>query len=121
MIKQQIETALANVLQRDIHIICNNKTIKQGKLINYSINDYVITFTIRNNKKQLKSYDMYYPYDMQIDNDKILFDYTVDTLSSQNEQLLDLLRATRPVKTHKHFDSVVSIFQAIWRRYTMHL
>lgn len=109
MIKQQIETALADMLQRDIHIICNCKTIKQGKLINYSINDYVITFTIRNNKKQLKSYDMYYPYDMQIDNDKILFDYTVDTLSSQNAQLLDLLRATRPVKTHKHFDSMVSI------------
>lgn len=109
MIKQQIETALADVLQRDIDIICNNKTIKQGKLINYHINDYVITFTLRNNKKQLKSYDMYYPYDVQVESNEILFDYTADTISSQNDRLLQLLHATKPTKTHKHFNSVVSI------------
>ena len=109
MMNKHIESALRGVLQRDINIVCNNKTIKQGKLINFSINDYVVSFTLRNNKDQLKNYDMYYPYDMAEGDDEILFDYTADTLSSQNEKLLDLLHSIKPVKTHKHYNSVVHI------------
>ena len=109
MISKHIESALCDVLQRDISIVCNNKTIKQGRLINFTINDYVMSFTLRNNKDQLKNYDMYYPYDMEQSDNEILLDYTADTLSSQNERLLDLLHSIKPEKTHKHYDSIVYI------------
>lgn len=109
MIKQKIEQALSGALQRDIQVICNNKTLKQGKLINYSCSDYVVSLTLRNNKSQLKNYDMYYPYDMCIHDNEIQFDYTMNTLSSENDHVLDLLSSVKSIKTHKHYDSVVCV------------
>ena len=104
--KKIIEQVLSVMLQRDVQLTCNNKNVKQGKLINYAVNDYVITLTIRNNKDQLKSYDVYYPYHVTQQENTVVFDYTVDTLTAGQQDLIDTVAAhSKEIKNHKLFDS----------------
>ncbi len=97
---------LAEMLQRDIHLTCNNKNIKQGRLINYAVNDYVISLTIRNNKDQLKNYDVYYPYNVEQHDNTVTFDYTIDTLTASQQGLQEVIAThSKDIKNHKLFDS----------------
>ena len=97
---------LSNMLQRDVHLTCNCKNIKQGKLINYAMNDYVISLTIKNNKDQLKNYDVYYPYEVTAENRTVTFDYTLETLTAGQSALQQsILSHSTNIKNHKLFDS----------------
>jgi hypothetical protein len=113
--KQQLEQIFSNRLQRNLQLQSNNKTIKQGKLINYTVNDYVVTLMLKNNKNQLKSYDLYHPYDIHVHDDQsVRLDYRVSTLttgqSALQEQIYTFLETT--VKNHKLYDSQVDIIIA---------
>ena len=98
------------MLQHDIQLNCNNKTIKQGKLINYSCDDYIGTLVLRNAKDQLKSYDLYYPYHVHTRNDDTLFDYRVSSFVAERTDLEDVINEhCKDIKTHKLFDQLVEL------------
>ncbi len=111
MMKEYIEEYLEPLLQCEVFFMLGPKKIKQGKLLVYTIKDYIISFTIRNNKNQLKSYDVYYPYDVYLDkNKRLVFDYTTDTLTTSNNELMELIELeTKDTKNHKLFDSLLTI------------
>ena len=104
--RKTIEQMLSMMLQRDLQLTSNNKNVKQGRLINFACNDYVITLTLKNAKKQLKSYDVYYPYNVTQESGTVVFDYTVDTLTAGQSGLIDvIMKHGKEIKNHKLFDS----------------
>jgi hypothetical protein len=100
-----IDKALASLLQHNIKLNVADKTIRQGKLILYTIKDYVVTITLRNHKKQLKTYDVYYPYRIEEVGRDIIFDYKLSTLFNDHDPLIDsLAEFAKNSKNHKLFD-----------------
>lgn len=67
------------ILQRDIEIVCERKTIRKGTFILYTIKDYVITLIIKTPTNN-KSYDVYYPFNVENIDSCIELDYTIDRL-----------------------------------------
>lgn len=111
--KQLIQQQLNDMLQHDVQLNCNNKTVKQGRLINYTCDDYVVTLILRNARDQLKSYDMYYPYDMSTHADGVTFDYRVATLVAERDDMHQTIsRYSRDNKTHKMYDQQVHLVRA---------
>ena len=98
------------MLQHDIQLNCNNKTIKQGKLINYSCDDYIVTLVLKNAKDQLKSYDLYYPYHVSMQDHNTLFDYRVSSFVAERGDLAQIINDyCKDIKTHKLFDQLVEL------------
>ena len=108
--KQLIQQQLNDMLQHDMQLNCNNKTVKQGRLINYTCDDYVVTLIIRNHRDQLKNYDMYYPYDVQPRKDGVTFDYRVSTLVAERDDMARCIsQYSQDNKTHKMYDQQVHL------------
>ena len=109
--RNNIEKYLTELLQRNISFVTERKTLKQGKLIIYTIKDYIISFTINTPKNQVKIYDVYYPYSIYYDDSKRLtFDYSIETLANGQEQLAEDI-INRAEKTHKLFNKKLLILQ----------
>lgn len=105
--KDQIDKALALLLQRDVKLMLGTKIIRQGKLLIYTINEYIITVTFKNPKKQVKVYDVYYPYNIYHNSNKdLVFDYSLEELTGGKIDMMEsLLSIGESQKTHKLFNS----------------
>lgn len=108
---EERQKILELLLQRDVHITCNNRILRKGKFILYTVKDYYITLLLKNNKDINKTYDIPYPFDMfyEEEKDNIVFDYTINSLSER----LDMINLIGTVMTgdssNKLFDSKVNI------------
>jgi hypothetical protein len=80
-------------LQKDINVLFNKKIIRKGKLILYTSKDFYISLIIKTNKDINKTFDIPYPFNMELDEEQsqIIFDYRLDILSLKNPKKLDIL------------------------------
>ncbi len=93
-----LEDACKHLLQRSIKITLNRrKLLRRGKLLLFNTKDHVITFTIKTHKGALRTYEIYYPYDVidKKDSKEIIFDYSLDSL------MIDDLLADKLLKKYK--------------------
>ncbi len=98
-----------NILQKKISIICNNKIIRQGRLLLLSQKDFYITFTI-SIKGQTKKYEVPYPFFIEVEPDKITLDYRIDTICSGNEKhRSDVEMVSKKFTPNKFFDNTIEI------------
>ena len=72
-----------DILQKAVIISCNNKILRQGKILLVSQKDFYITLTLEI-KGQMKKYEIPYPFKIEKTKDLITFDYTIDTLCRGN-------------------------------------
>ena len=90
-----------DILQKEVTITCNNKILRQGKILLVSQKDFYITLTmlIKGNQKK---YDIPYPFKIKKTKGLITFDYTIDTLCKENSSKTDLVNTIKkrfsPVK-----------------------
>jgi len=75
-------SAFDRILQRDITISCNKKIIRKGSFILYTIKDYVISIIIKTPTSN-KSYDIYYPFNVEVHDDMIELDYTLASIQRE--------------------------------------
>jgi hypothetical protein len=61
MLYEKLERHVNGLLQRKVEICLNNKTLKTGKLILFSVKDFYICFTLLINNAK-KVYEMPYPF-----------------------------------------------------------
>jgi hypothetical protein len=78
----QLVTYFDEILQSDIDITCDGKSVRKGTFILYTVKDYVITLILKTPTNN-KSYDIFYPFDVTSDNNIITLDYTIDKLTSR--------------------------------------
>lgn len=84
-----LEECLKHALQREF-ILQNkhtSKNLRKGKFLLYTIKDFYIMLLFINNKQEQKSYNMPVPYNVYLSDDSVIFDYTLDTLCYEREDL----------------------------------
>jgi hypothetical protein len=100
---------MGNILQKDIAIKCNNKILRQGTLMLLQPKDFYITFTIKI-KGLTKKYELPYPFAIDIEDNRLLFDYRIETLSNEHSFIEDNITDIKgDLNSNKLLDQVVVI------------
>lgn len=107
-----LEKTLNYFLQREVNFSIDNKSVKKGRLILCNIRDFYITFYLRHNNEQ-KRYELPYPFNVSITDQGIIFDYTLNTLSCNSDDMLYKLRSLTKKKNTKIYDNKVLITELI--------
>ena len=98
-----------DILQKNVTITCNNKILRQGKILLVSQKDFYITLTMLIKGVQ-KKYDIPYPFKIEKSKDLITFNYTVDTLCKDNQNKSDLVHTIKKrFNPIKFFDNNILI------------
>jgi hypothetical protein len=86
---ENIEQLIKPFLLRDISFNIDNKTVKTGKLILFSIKDFFCVFTLttpdRGNKRYI--YEIPYPFTTNTTISSLEFDYTLESFCLGNENI----------------------------------
>jgi len=83
---EKIEKDLTNLLLRDIVIYINPvKPLKQGKLKLFKVKDFYFSLSLENEKGDLKQYEIPFPFNSEVGNMHLKFDYRVDEFAKNNE------------------------------------
>jgi hypothetical protein len=102
---EHLESILNTLLQRNLNFQINNKIVKRGKLVLFSVKDYYITFFVKFGPLQ-KKYEVPFPYHVELleknNMKRVIFDYTIDRLSVPNSELFFKLKniTTKANKLH---------------------
>lgn len=108
---EKLEKSISHLLQRTIQFRVGDKILRKGKLIIFRVKDFYITFTFINDKGETKHYDVPYPFSLKTTETGAHFDYTLNSLSGGNSQLLWRLKVLNRVKRNKLYDNVLDIVQ----------
>jgi hypothetical protein len=105
MFKDKIYKSFDSLLQREIIVKCNNKSIKHGLLKIVDFKDFFLYLTIET-KGSLKTLELYYPFNVQIENNVLILDYTIKSLTNGKKTLTYLNYIT---SNSKFLDNTVEI------------
>lgn len=110
---EEIEQSISPLLLTDITFSIENKLVKRGKLILFSVKDFFCVFTLANSEKANKRiiYEIPYPFTITANISSATFDYTLNEFSLGNSRIVDTVDRLKFSKTSKFFDKrvVVSI------------
>jgi hypothetical protein len=106
MSKEDIHNAIDDTLQRNVEFRCKGKILKTGKVINVNYKNFLINFTLEI-KDSLKSYDLYYPFDVQLNSKRLLLDYRIDSLIQDKLNCDCFAKLT---SSSKLFNDVVEVY-----------
>lgn len=88
---EEIEESIKPFLLMNIEFILDDKKIKSGKFMLFTVRDFFCIFTFLDLQKNKKTvYELPYPFNIQATNNGIIFDYTLDTFCEKN---IDITRA----------------------------
>tara|TARA_R100000951_G_scaffold65264_1_gene55086 strand:- start:5107 stop:5505 length:399 start_codon:yes stop_codon:yes gene_type:complete len=89
----------------------HNKPIKAGKLKLYRLKDFYIQFDIDVGTDINKIYEVPYPFKTFVceSSRRVIFDYTIKTLSSNNSELFYKLKLMSKQKKTKFYNSYLAI------------
>lgn len=103
-----IEQTINTLLQKQINFVVDNKSIKKGRLMLFNVKDFHLIFILKIGNEQ-KRYEIPYPFNIKIEDKKIVLDYTIDALSQRNDTLLYKIMGLNRKKTSKLFDAKLFI------------
>jgi hypothetical protein len=82
---EEIEDLIKPLLLTHIDFLLENKKIKSGKFILFSVRDFFCVFTFHDTLKNKKIiYEIPYPFNVYTTNGGVIFDYTVNTFCEKN-------------------------------------
>lgn len=103
-----IENIFNNFLQRNITFLVDGKSIKKGKLVLFNVKDFHLIFVLNVGNDQ-KKYEVPYPFAVNMEESKLVLDYTLDTLSQNNDTLLYKIMGLNRKKNSKLFNTKMII------------
>lgn len=106
----QLTSRFDDILQHDIEIKLGKKIIRKGTFILYTVKDFVITMHLKASNTN-KQYDIFYPFDVQIDKQSITLDYSINCLQrrSNNNLYTSLQSVNCANNTSKFLDQQLMI------------
>lgn len=104
-----ISEKLDTCLQRDVEIVLENKTIRKGTFILYTIKDYYLSIILKTPHTN-KSYDILYPFDVEIDQNRISFSYdTAALIANQYTHISDNIKEIAAETSNKFINKTLHI------------
>jgi hypothetical protein len=108
---ENIERSVNNFLQNNLCFALENKILKRGKLILFSIKDFYCTFTLicqeKNNKKII--FEIPYPFAFLHKQKEIVFDYSISSFVKNNNQIEPCVAKVSTVKPSKYLNKKITI------------
>lgn len=108
---ETIEHHINKFLQSNLIFSLENKILKKGKLILFSIKDFYCIFTIicqeKNNKKII--FEIPYPFKLINYSDKVIFDYSLKSFSNDNTTIDDILKNVMTKKPSKLLNKKITV------------
>ncbi len=106
-----IESILKKLLQQNIVITLNNKTLKKGKFILFKQVHYCIELSLKNQEDVIKKIELPIPFNVEewSDDNLIYFDYRISTLTKNNPDTLNLIKKLVLDKTSKFYNQILEI------------
>lgn len=108
MIVEKLEKAINTFLQQKISFSINGKTIKSGKLLLFCVKDFYLVFTLNVNQSK-KIFEVPYPYGFSFENNRLIFNYTVNTFCHDMNEIKHHAKLLAPKKPNKYFNSYAEI------------
>ena len=96
------------LLQRNVQLTLKNKPYKKGKLINFKVSGCYVSFVVLTEKKK-ETFEIPFPFAIKQFNNSVLFDYTLETLSEQDYDLLVNLKTVSQIKKCKFYNATFTI------------
>jgi hypothetical protein len=103
-----IDNNLKDCFQKNIVLTLKNKQYKKGKLINFKLSGCYISIVMLTEKKK-ETFEIPFPFSVKTENNKLVFDYTLESLAEQDFDLLVNLKATNQVKKCKFYNTILTI------------
>jgi len=105
---------LEYVLQRNIQINVNKKTVKTGKLLLFKRVHYYIHLSILNSKNCIENYEIPIPFGVEFypENGLVYFDYRIITISKKQQEISKKLKSFRDCavqSTSNFYDKILEI------------
>jgi hypothetical protein len=109
-----LEGQIKNFLLTSVVFSLENKKIKSGKLILFSVRDFFCIFTLFDEIKNKKTiYEIPYPFGTRVVDNSLELDYTTDTFGEKCNGIEDMLIKFRPKKASKLYDKKLVITSII--------
>jgi hypothetical protein len=103
-----IDNDLKNYFQKNIVLTLRSKQYKKGKLINFKLSGCYLSLIMLTEKKR-ETFEIPFPFNIKREPNKLVFDYTLESLAEQDFELLVNLKATNQVKKCKFFNTTLTI------------
>ena len=105
---ETIERDLQNLLLRDIIIYNNpNKPLKKGKLKLFKVKEFYYVLTLENDKKELKEYELPFPFKTDFYENALNFDYRLNNFHKNNDFVEFKCKVLNFKKKSKLYNTVV--------------
>ena len=109
IIQRRVEDALKPLLQKNIKLQVKDKVLKEGRFILFNIKDFYVTFTIRNIKDELKTYEAPLPFNVTSERGNCVFDYRFGNLSTSQTNLEIKIKCLDSAKKSKFYNTSMLI------------
>jgi len=100
--------------QKEISIVIDNKVLRQGKLLLFSIKDFYLHFTLLTNNAT-KNFELPYPFNaymFNLSSNILILDYKNRTFTKDLPDILEKAKSLFNKDKHmKYFDSMVKIIE----------
>jgi hypothetical protein len=102
----EIEKHIKPLLLKNISFVMDNKSLKSGKLILFSVKDFFCVFTISVAEKENKHvlYEIPYPFTLTPTTSSLEFDYTVNGFCAKNINISKAVEQLALNRTSKFFN-----------------
>lgn len=103
-----LDNHFKQLFQKNIQLTLKNKVYKKGKLINFKVSGCYLSIVLLTEKKK-ETFEIPFPFAIKQHETNIIFDYTLDTLSEQDYELLVNLKTLTPLKKCKFYNTALTI------------
>ena len=106
-----LESKFNDLLQNEITISLNDKVLREGKLILFSIKNFYLTFNISSNpgSNRLVYYELPSPFSYEVKNKSIKLSYKLKHFHQDNSDILIPMQLLGKSKLHKMYDKEIQI------------
>lgn len=105
---EKLEKDLTSLLLHDIVIYINpDKPIKRGKLKLFKVKDFYFSLFLENERGDLKSYEIPFPFENRNGYNHLIFDYRVEKFAKNNEFVNFKIKVLNSKKKNKLYNNIV--------------
>ena len=101
---------IKNLLLKQVVFMLGEKTVRRGKLILFTHDEYYVKFMLQTNKNINKNYEIPYPYRVLHGDDFVKFSYTISDLCKENEKKIEFVEQNTSIENvNKLHDMLLTI------------
>jgi len=103
------DNLFANFLQKKISINHNNKTLREGRLLLFSIKDFYLHFTLEVGGG-IKHFELPYPFEvLEINNNLFLLDFTLSAFRAEFSDIERKIKNIGEKKKSRFYNSIIQL------------